>query len=166
MENTLRALLFTILLSSSSVFADNLILSTKLSLEYPSPIVLGHGGTYLLVKYKNWSFSHEHFDPKTFYQQIDLTGLEKDFVRAIFDHTQRTKLPEWLSVVSREFSEGLNLDPKSIEIFKVGNAEIFTGHDKKNHGQIYIIEDLVIHQISISGTKKELDLIAKNIKER
>lgn len=166
MEQTLKALLLTFLLSSSSVFADNLILSNKLSLEYPSPLVIGHGGSYLLVKYEDWSFSHQHFDPKTFYQQIDLTGLEKDFVRSIFDHTRRKQLPDWLSVVSKEFAEGLEFSPDSIHIFKVGDAEILTGHDQEDHGLIYIIEDLVIHQISITGTTKDLDLIAKNIKER
>jgi len=166
MDNALKTLFITIFLFNSTVFADTLVLSTHLKVEYPSPAMIGHGDSYLLVKYKNWSFSHEHFNPKTFYQQIDLTGLEKIFVRSIYEKTQRDKLPEWLSVVSRQFSEGLKNNPDSIKKYKVGAAEIYSGHDNKEQGQIFIIEDLVIHHISVSGTKKELDLIAKNIKER
>jgi len=167
MENLLKASFLISSLFFSTAFADSLILSARLKIEYPAaPLLISHGSSDLIIKYKDWSFMHEVFDPETFYEQIDLTGLEVEFVRSIYDDKKRSKLPEWLAVVSRQLADGLGNDPDTVKQFKVGKLEILTGHDNKNHGQIFIIDESTIHKIIITGSKKELDLIAKNIKER
>jgi len=167
MENILKAVLITISLFISSAFADNLVLSTKLRIEYPTPLLISHGSTDLIVKYKDWTFMHEVFNTKNFYPQIDLTGVERDFVRAMFDSKSRSKWPGWFAALSKDQAEAFGITPNSTNRFKIGNAEIFTVHDKKsNKGQIFIFDELVVHQIAILGTKEQLDTIAHNIKER
>ena len=167
MENILKVALITASLFVSSAFADNLILSTKLRIEYPTPLLISHGSTSLIVKYKDSSFMHVVVDPKAIYRQIDLTGLERDFIKSIFDDKARAKLPKWLSLVAKEQSDEFGVTPDNVDRFKVGKAEIYTVYNKKNNeGQIYIFDELSIHQIYTHGTKKEHDLIAHSIKER
>jgi len=166
MDKSLKALFLAASIFTSPVLADNFILSAQTGFEYPSPVSISHSGSYLLVKYKEWSFSHENFDPKTFYSNINLTGFERNFVRSIFDANKRSELPKWLAAISQEFSDGLGNKPESIKKIKVGKAEILAGHDGKKNGQIFILEDPAIHMITISGEKQYFDAFIKNIKER
>jgi len=166
MDKSLKALFLAASIFTSSVLADNFILSAQTGFAYPSPVSISHNGSYLLIKYKDWSFSHENFDPKTFYQNIDLTGFERDFIRSLFDAKKRSGLPKWLSVISEQLADGLNNKPDTIKQFKVGKAEILAGHDGRKSGQIFILEDLAIHQIIINGEKQYFDAFITNIKER
>jgi len=161
-----KIILLLLFVFNSTCFADNLVLSAKLRVDYPTPMLIGHTRTSLLVKYKNWTFSHELLDPKNFYQQIDLTGLEKNFVKGMFDKKERSKLPEWIAVLAKEQANAFGITPGSVERFLVGSAEVFTVHDKKNTGQIFVLDELVVHQLTVLGSKTELNLIAHSIKER
>jgi hypothetical protein len=105
MENRLKVVLIAVSLFITPAFADNLVLSTKLRLEYPTPLLISHMSTSLIVKYKDSSFMHVVVDPKGIYRQIDLTGLERDFSKSIFDDKARAKLPIWLSLVAEEQSD-------------------------------------------------------------
>jgi len=166
MDKSIKALFLAASLVTTSAFADNFILSSKLRFDYFSPHFITHNGSYLLIKYKDWSFSHENIEPDKFYSTVDISGYERDFLRAGYDTKYRSKLPKKLTAVSKEFTKGLNNKPDTIKHYKIGDAEILTGHDGKNSGQIYIMEELAIHQIVVNGEKKYLDLILKNIKER
>ena len=166
MDKSLKVLFLALSIFTTSAFADSFILSAKTGFEYPSPDSISHSGSYLLVKYKDWSFGHENFDPTTFYSNINLTGFERDFVRSLFDAKKRSKLPKWLSVISQELADGLGNKPDTIKQVKVGNAEILSGYDGKKIGLVFVLEDHVIHQITITGTKQHFDTFVKNIKER
>ena len=166
MEKISRTFILVTWMFSSTCFADNLILSTNLKVEYPAPLLISHGSSDLIVKYKNWTFEHVVIDPKNIFQQIDLTGLERDYFKSVFDKKERSKLPEWLAVVAKEQADVLGVNPDSIKRFHVGKAEIFTVHDKKNTGRVYVFDELAIHQFTVLGSNKELEIISNGIKER
>jgi len=132
-----------------------------------SPQSITHGSSNLIVKYKDWSFMHVVVDPKDLYQQIDLTGMEKDYIRSIFDEKARAKLPKSLAITAKEQADVFGVSPETSEIFTKGKAEVFSVYDQKDKkGQIFIIEDLSVHQIYTNGDKTYHDLVAHNIKER
>jgi hypothetical protein len=167
MENLFKAAIICLSIFTSTCFADTLVLSAKLKIEYLSPQSIAHGSSNLIVKYKDWSFMHVVVDPKDIYQQIDLTGMEKDYIRSIFDEKARAKLPKWLAITAKEQADVFGVSPETTNIFMTGKAEVFSVYDQKDKkGQIFIIEDLSVHQIYTNGDKKHHDLIAKNIKER
>jgi len=167
MEKFLKTTIICLSLYTTTSFSDTLVLSTKLKIDYPNPVLIAHGSEDLIVKYKDWSFFHTVFNSKTFYSQIDLTGLEKDFIRLMFGYKEKPHFPEWFPVLAKGQADAFGITPDNSKKFNIGNSEILTTHDEsKKKGYIFIIEELAVHQISIHGTQKELNLIVKNIRER
>ncbi len=167
MEKIITSIFIAMTLFMSSANADDLVLSTNIKVEYPSPVLIGHIGGSLVIKYKDWSFSHETLDPKTFYHRIDLTGIENDFIKSIFDRKHKSNLPEWLINISAKISESMGNDPDSTLSLKLGKADLYAGYNSKmKQGQVFILDDLTIHKIAISGSKEKFTLMVKNIKER
>jgi len=167
MENLLKAAIIFVSIFISTCFADTLILSTKIKIEYQSPESIAHGSSNLIVKYKDWSFMHVVVDPKDLYQQIDLTGLEKDYIRSIFDEKARAKLPKWLAITAKEQADVFGVAPETTDRFMVGSAEVLTVYDaKEKNGEIFIIEDLSVHHIYITGERDHHNKISHSIKER
>ena len=166
MEKITKIFILVAFILNSSCYAENLVLSEKISVEYPTPLLISHGGPSLLFKYKDWTLMHETFDPKTFFQQIDLTDLEHEFVKSIFDKEERKKLPEWLQVIAKDFETGLSVTPENITHLKVGDIEIYGVHDKKKNGLIFILDKLAVHHLYVTGAKNKFDLTIHNIKER
>lgn len=152
----------------TTCFADVLILSTQLKIEYPTPLAISHGISDLIVKYnQNRSFMHVVVDPKEMYQQIDLSGIEREYIRSIFDVKQREKLSEQLSTLSKKQSDEFGVTKDNVERIKVGTAEVIAVYNyKSNNGLIFIFAELAVHQIYTYGTKKEHDLILYGIKKR
>jgi len=110
---------------------------------------------------------HVVVDPKNIYQQIDLTGKERDYIRSIFDKNERAKLSKDLAAMAKEQSDQFGVTPDNVERFKVGDAEVIAVYNNEdNNGQVFIFEELSVHQIYTYGTKAEHDLILKGIKER
>jgi len=167
MEKMIMSIFIAMTLFMSPANADELVLSTNIKVEYPSPVLIGHIGGSLVVKFKDWSFSHENLDPKTFYHRIDLTGIENEFIKSIFNRKHKSNLPEWLINISAKISEGMGNDPHSVQSLKLGKAEIYAGYNSKmEQGQVFILDDLTIHKIAMSGSKEKFTLMVKNIMER
>jgi len=168
MENIFKFITISLLLIiTSNSFADSLILSAKLKIEYQTPQSIAHGTDNLIVKYKDWSFMHVLVDPKELYQQIDLTGLEKDYIRAIFDVQARSKLPKWLAITAEEQADVFGVTPQSTHGFMLDKAEVLAVYDAKDKkGQIFILEELAVHQIYINGEIQHYHKVTHSIKER
>jgi len=167
MEKMIKLVFIAIALLTSTVNADDLILSTNIKVEYPSPVLIGHISGSLVIKYKDWSFSHNDLDPKTFYHRVDLTGIENEFIKSMFDPKHQSKLPEWITHISGKIAEGMGNDPDSTLSRKLGKAHIYGGYSSKmKQGQVFIIDELTIHNIAISGDKEKFTSLVNNIKER
>ncbi|MBQ0783639.1 MAG: hypothetical protein KBT66_05335, partial [Amphritea sp.] len=94
-----------LLLFASFVSADKLVISPRLYIDFRPPNLIFHSGETLLVKYDDWSFTHEDIDPKTIYQGIDLSGLEHDYIESLFVPEMREDFPSWLAALSMEQAE-------------------------------------------------------------
>jgi hypothetical protein len=159
-----RLLLILTLLFSSVCFGETLVISSKLQVEYPKPLLIANGEG-LIFRYKDWWFSHEIVNPKNFYPKIDLTGIDKIFIKAIF--TKKVLPAKWLNELAIEQANEFGVTKSNVEIIKIDNAEIMGVYDKKdNQGQIFIIEDLIIHNLYINGSKDKFELILSKIKGR
>ena len=152
METILKVAIICLSLFSSSCFSDTLILSTKLKIEYPTPKMIGHSSDSLIVKYKDWSFMHVVVDPEKFYPKVNLDGVERDFIKSMFDKEKRSKFPEWFAALSRDQAKAFGITSSNSDKIRVGDAEILAVHDEAGkQGQIFILEELTVHQISVLG---------------
>jgi hypothetical protein len=152
------------LLFSSVCFGEILVISSKLKVEYPQPLLIANGGG-LIFKYDKWWFSHEIVDSKNMYQPVDLTGIDKIFIKAIF--TGDALPTKWLSELAIEQANVFGVTKSNVESFKIGQAEIMGVYNTKdNQGQIFIVEDLMTHRLEVNGAKEKFKLILSKIKGR
>ena len=149
------------ILFSQSLQAGVLVLSDKLQMEYASPELLSHTENTLIFKYKSWSFVHEVVDPKNIYPKIDLTGIDRIFLHAIFERSQMNKLPGWLKALAKEQADQFGVKSDNVKHLKVGDAEIIGVYDKKKRSaNVYLFEKLKIHHFVIYGSEQNFqDLI-------
>lgn len=152
---------------SSTLNAQTLILSEKLKLEFDDPIFIAHSSDALIVKYESWSFMHHIVDAKSIYQKVDLSGIEELYLSSIFDETERQKLPNWLKVLSKEQADSFGVNEKNVEQKTIKDAKLLAAFDPaKSIGQVYVFEDLKIHQITVHGKKQFMTEVINNIGAR
>lgn len=154
-----RFIAFTVL--SLSVFgmaqAQLLVLSDQTRVEISPPSMIAHSGDMLLLKYDNGTIFHEVVDPKTMYTQIDLTGLERSFIRSLFDNTERKKLPAWLAALSAEQADQLGVGRGKLIAEKLGDRELLGIHDPGSKvAHLYLFETLKTHHLIIKGDEVHL----------
>lgn len=165
MSKLLGCILFTL---SINCFANNqLVLSSQTTVNYLEPNIISHGGNLLILKYDDWHFSHEVINPLLIYPSVDLTGLEADFIRSLFDEPTRNSLPKWLAELSIEQADFFGITNNKTEYKKLNQIEYYSVYDPNNdRGNIFILEAHQVHHLRFSGKKnKYIDLI-NAIKER
>lgn len=91
MEGALKRILcvIVIFLLAGCASAESLVISSKLYIDYQRPDTSLHTEDTILFKYHEWSFSHSVVGPQTFYNGIDLTGLEHDYIESLFVKEKR-----------------------------------------------------------------------------
>jgi len=148
-------------------FSDTLVLSSKLKVDYPNPVLISHTENTLIIKYENWSFLHNIVNPKEIYHTIDLTGLEKDFILSIFEQKTNSNFPEWLNALSREQAKEFGVTSSNVLRRKINLSEIIGVYDKKrNSGYLYVFDETKIHHFVIYGSEEKYNLLVSYIKER
>ncbi|WP_296059296.1 hypothetical protein [uncultured Amphritea sp.] len=156
-----------LLLITNFAFADKLVISPSLYIDYDSPILIYHSGDTLLVKFDSWSFTHEDIDPKTIYQGIDLSGLERDFIESLFVPERRKDFPSWLAALSTEQAESLHHKNADINIKDIKNIKLYSSYlAKLNEGNIFILEERSVHRIQVKGDIEFYKGLLESIKER
>jgi len=160
-------LILTTVLLSTTTFAKDLILSTDLMIDYPEPILISHTQTSLILKYNDWSLTHEIVNPKGIYQFADLTGVTEKFIISIFDEGVRKTLPSWLAALSSDQANAFSITRQNTKKQLVGSTKILSVYDeKRSNGYLYLIEKLKIHHIVVHGSVLNFNMIINNIKER
>ncbi len=163
----MKILSLWLLLLSSFCSAEQLILSSKLSLDYDPPALISHTQSSLIVKYEDWYFAHEVVDPENFYQQINLTGIERDFIKSLFDKDLRKQFPKWLAALSEEQASELEISVNNTLRKKVGDAELLAAYSNNaQSAHIYIFDDHSIHHLTYYGSKDNYRHLISRIKER
>jgi hypothetical protein len=146
---------------------ESLILSSETSIDYSHPKVISHGGNLLIMKYDNWYFSHELIDPIKLYPSIDLTGLEKDFIKSLFIPSIRESFPKWLGELSLEQASIFGITENKSVHKKFDNIEYYSIFDSNGKtGNIFIIEANQVHHLSFSGEIEQYTKLINSIKER
>lgn len=151
----------------SSYGNNDLILSNKTTISYPLPNMISHSGNMLIMKYDDWYFSHELIDPTKIYPAIDLSGLEREFIKSLFDASLRQKFPKWLAELSIEQANVFGISNnnfdykkfKEIELYSIFNAD-------SSEANIFIFEENQIHHINFNGAKRKYTDLINTIKER
>ncbi|MCG6202610.1 hypothetical protein [Psychromonas antarctica] len=165
MNKLISSLIF--LFSISCYGGEDLIVSSQTLVEYDKPQVISHTGSVLIMKYDGWYFSHEIIDPVKIYPSIDLTGLEKDFVKSLFEVSVRKSFPKWLSELSAEQATVFGIYENKFDYKKLQKIEIYSIYDPESEkGNVFIIEDNQIHHINVNGKKDKYTNLINSIKER
>lgn len=157
-----------ILLSISPLLsANDLIISDKLLIQYQPPSLIAHTQNSLIFKYKDWWFAHEILNPKSMYSKLDLSEHFPEFIESIFNDTLRKNLPHELEKLAKEQAQAHGIKDNNIEKIQIGNAKLLSVYDdQQKRGNIYIIEERMIHHLDSLSTKNEFNEIIKGIKER
>ncbi|MCW8932288.1 MAG: hypothetical protein OQL19_18900 [Gammaproteobacteria bacterium] len=164
---TVLLLLVFSLFSVTQSFSDRLVLSSKLEMDYPSPVLISHTEDTLIIKYENWSFLHNIVNPQKIYHTIDLTGLEKDYILSIFQQKTNSSFPEWLNALSREQAKEFGVTSSNVLRKKINLSEIVGVYDKKrSSGYLYVFDETKIHHFVIYGSEEKYNLLITYIKER
>lgn len=167
MKKTSAILFVFAFLFSSMCLSETLVISHKLQVDYPRPLLIAPSGEALIVKYKDWHFLYESVNPRTFFPATDLTGFERKFIRSFFDSGVRSQLPDWLAALSEEQVKIFGITSSTLEKIKVGSVEVIGFYDNKSgSGHFYIFEELATHHFVIYGTKNNFDRIMYKIEER
>jgi hypothetical protein len=158
------ALLLAICFSASACAAE-LVISKDIAIDYRRPDTLSHSQRLLIFKYDDWHFSHEVLDPSTIYPSVDLAGMERIYIESLFEERARDKLPEWMAVLSREQSEVFAASGDNVVHVENGDWEI-RGSYSEGEGNIFILEPLQIHHLSMRGDKKKFTHLIEAIRGR
>jgi len=165
MNKLISFLLF--IFSVSCYGSEELIISSQTTVGYEQPQVTSHAGNILMMKYDGWYFSHEIMDPVKIYPSIDLTGLEKDYVKSLFELPVRQTFPKWLSELSTEQADVFGLSDNNFDHKKLNKIEIYAIYDpESDKGNVFIIEENQVHHLNISGGKDKYTMLINSIKER
>jgi len=152
---------------SLSVQADTLVLSSKLKLDYPTPLLISHTENTLIIKYKETAISHNIVTPKTMYTDIDLTGYEQDYIYALFDKKVNKELPEPIKELALQQKKTMGLNEKIGVFKKTDYFEILASYDERqNIGHVFILEEHNIHHLAVDGSQEYLNKIINGIAVR
>src|SRR5690606_17677484 len=144
-------LVATLLLFSCLCNANpTLIISSSVEIRAEFPAQIPHGNNLLIYKYTNWYFSHERLDGARIYPGIDLTGMDREYVHALFDNNVRQSLPKWLGVLAEEQATSFGILKENSEATRSGDLEILTTYNvTEKRGEIFILTKKDIHRLSM-----------------
>jgi hypothetical protein len=153
-----------LILACSNLFASTLVLSSKLKLEYPEPLLISHTEDKLIFKYKDAAIVHNIVNPKTMYANTDLSGFEKPYIYALFDRPLQLELPLDIQQLAVKQRTHMGLDLSKGNIQSEQNFEILSSYDERRKiGHVFIIEELRIHHIAVDGSQDFLEEIIDSI---
>ncbi len=165
MNKILLSLLFFFSISCQA--SNELSLSKNISINYELPKAMGHFSNILFMKYDTWDFSHERVDPQKIYQTIDLSGVEKEYIKSLFNLSIREDFPRWLAELSKEQASSFAINNDNYFYKKLTSTELYAAYDPPNNrGNIFIIEKNQIHHLILNGAKSEYIALLKAIEER
>lgn len=153
-----------LMLACSNIFASTLVLSSKLKLEYPEPLLISHTEDKLILKYSDAAIVHNIVNPKTMYANTDLSGFEKQYVYALFDRPSNLELPLNIKKLALRQRADMGLISSEGSIQRAPNFEILSSYDeRKKIGHVFIIEELKIHHLAVDGSQNFLKKIIDSI---
>lgn len=165
MKKTLIA--FCLLFLSSVAYAETLVISQNISVDYETPAILAHSGDQLIFKYEDWSFSHSVVDPEELYPAIDLTGLDQDFIVSIFVPESRKILPPWLALLAKEQADTFGVELDNIKLKALAGGRVYATYSMEaKEGNIFVLEEQKIHHFQLLGAKETFQRLLNNIKDR
>lgn len=166
--NGFRHFTFTLLLALSPYAgANNLVLSQDLEMDYATPKLITHTSSVLFIKYDDWTLSHQVVDPTSIYTNIDLSGVEKQFLHSVFLPDVRSSLPRWMRVLSEEQASEFGLPDGAVTNQQVGDFQLLgTYSSTHNAGYIYLFDRAAIHQFVVLGSEAHYRDVINSIKER
>lgn len=158
----------TLLLAlSTCAAANNLVLSQDLRMDYPDPILISHTSSMLLIKYDDWTLSHQLVDPAAIYGNIDLTGLEKTFLQSIFLPNVRSTLPQWMQVLSEDQAAEFGLPEGTVTHQQIGEFDLLgTYNPVHGSGYLYLFDREAIHHFVVMGSETHYKDVISRIMER
>jgi len=144
LKKSLLLLLVSFFCSHS--FSNNLSLSQTLALSFESPIEFLHSHDTLFIRYNDGVITHQNLLPNGMYQDLDLTGYFKPFVRSIFGYT--VELPQEIKKASVEQGKAFGVKQDNVLNKEMGHAELFAVYSEEyKQGNIFIIENNLIQKI-------------------
>ncbi len=156
-RSMLTIAIYLIVSITMQVQAKTLSLSGTLNIEVDPPEAILHSGSMLLLKYNDWTLSHEVIDPKNYLGAVDLTGNLKPYIRSLFGYKNQ-RIADWLLYIANKQEKILGLDKADAEQFNITSSEVLAIYNQgRNQGEIFILEDLQVHKIDIVGSKKWFD---------
>lgn len=163
--------LFVILsiLLSTSCFSSTqeLHLSNKVLGEITLPQKISHSGNVLILKFDDWYFSHEVINPKEYYNTIDLTGIEHEFLKSTFYPELRQSFPNWLRELANEQAISFGLSDGDIFNKKFEGFEILSNYNlNSKQGNIFIFEEHQIHYVNFSGERAHYTNLLNSIRSK
>lgn len=165
MKKTLIAFCFLFL--SSVAYAETLVISQDISVDYETPAILAHSGDQVIFKYDDWSFSHSVVNPKTLYPAVDLTGLDHDFIVSIFVPASRNSLPPWLALLAQEQAHTFGLELGKVKVKTLSGGTIYAIYSMEaKEGNIFVLEEQKIHHFQMLGAQVAFQRLLNNIKDR
>jgi hypothetical protein len=162
-----KTIILSLLFFGLSTQADTLVLSSNLKLEYPTPLMISHTQSRLIIKYEKTAISHNIVNPKNMYPNIDLSGYQKDYIYTLFDKKINNKLPESIEVLALKQKEIMGLNNLKGILKSTSTYELLASFDKNQRiGHIFIIQEANIHHLAVDGDQDYLYKIIDGIKER
>jgi len=159
--------LLLLIFSMNTQAGNELILSREIVIDYQQPVKIGHFSNMLYIKYNSWDFSHELVNPKKIYETIDLTGMEHEYIRSLFDLSVRKQFPIWLNELSKEQAESFAINNDKYVHKNIASAELYGAFDEKsNKGNIFIIESSQIHHLTVSGEEEKFLNLINSIRSK
>ena len=162
----LKYILFvlTLIAPATEACASQLALSSELSLSTPTPKKIAHTPELLILKFDDWSLTHQVIDAKNYLPSVDLSGIEKLFIESLFDKKKREKLPKWLDVLALELSHSLAITSGKKIIKRLDKFDIYSAYSEENQeAQIYLLEENQSHSIRLFGSKQEFENIISKL---
>lgn len=164
-----KPLILALALLLNTVFAQagQLVMSPNLALNYPPPTLISHTSNTLILTYDHWSWSHSLVNPAEIYPKVDLTGIERQFVKSLFDPEIRETFPGWLRLLSQELAEQFGLPAGRVDQRTLPSAELFGTYSAKHgEGYLFLLDKTAIHRLTVIGSEENYKEVMKNIRER
>jgi len=149
----------------SNAISQTLIVSSSLKLDVEPASSVLHSGETLILKYSDWTLSHQILNPKTFYKKVDLTGISHEFVMHMFNKGMKD-LPEWLMKLAKEQADTFAINQNSTVRFNLKTSEVMSVYDNDmQQGNIFILEPSYINHFQLIGSKARFQSFLELLKD-
>jgi len=148
------ALSFLLCVIYTQAWSQTFIISKDIQLDLPDSAIILQSGNSVLFKYPDWVLSHQIIDPKTFYPNVDLTGLIQIYIRNIFE-PKEGELPNWLQFIAKEQAKAFKVTNKNTSQFTLGEFEVYCVFDSvEKNGNIYLVGNDYVSHFNVLSDKQ------------